>query len=80
MVCVSVDPPIESDQQDDLEVRAHVEFATAYKDGAKVYAISDGGADSCVLGQNAHVLHETGRYATLIGMIPTVLVLLGSPL
>ena len=41
---------------DDIEIRAHFEYAEAYAD--KIYAISDGGADSCVLGKQigrAHV-------------------------
>ena len=53
---------------DDIEVRAHFEYAEAYAD--KIYAISDGGADSCVLGKHAHVIHHTGRTATLVGYDP----------
>jgi len=55
---------------EDIEVRAHIELAEQCKDPEKVYAISDGGADSCILGKHAHVLHETGRYATLVGYDP----------
>ena len=58
------DPP-----SDILEVRAHFEYGHTLKDG-EVYAISDGGADSCILGMNAKVLSYTGRYATLIGYDP----------
>ena len=54
----------------DLQVRAHLEYAEHFKEPAKVYAISDGGADSCVLGQNALVVAETGRYARLVGYDP----------
>ena len=35
-----------------------------------MYAISDGGADSTVLGRHAQVIHNTGRYATLVGYDP----------
>ena len=56
------------DDVDDIEVRAHFEYAEAYAD--KIYAISDGGADSCVLGKHAHVIHHTGRTATLVGYDP----------
>ena len=55
----------------DLEVRAHLEYArilTSVQNST--YAISDGGADSCVLGKHAHVINETGRHATLIGYDP----------
>ena len=60
----------EYDMKDSLEIRAHFEYATLFDDPKKVYAISDGGADSCVLGKHAHVIHETGRYATLLGYDP----------
>ena len=59
-----------TDDTEDIEVRAHLEYAVACKEGNKIYAISDGGADSCILGKNAHVLHETNRYATLVGYNP----------
>ena len=55
---------------DDIPVRAHFEYATVFDNPKRVYAIADGGADSCVLGANAHVIHETGRYATLLGYDP----------
>ena len=35
-----------------------------------VFAISDGRADLTVLGMHAHVLHQTGRYATLVTYDP----------
>ena len=57
------------DTPDDVEIRAHFEYSEVYND--KVYAISDGGADSCVLGTHAHVIHYTGRSATLVGYDPT---------
>jgi hypothetical protein len=59
-----VNPP-----SDILEVRAHFEYGHTLKEG-EIYAISDGGADSCILGKNAKVLSYTGRYATLIGYDP----------
>ena len=52
----------------DMEIRAHLEYSEVFSD--KVYAISDGGADSCVLGKKAKVLHYTGRHATLVGYDP----------
>ena len=52
----------------DITVRAHLEYAEHFKD--KVYAISDGGADSCVLGTNAVVTEYTGRFARLVGYDP----------
>ena len=54
----------------DLEIKAHFEYMDSYKVKDKVYAISDGGADSCVLGRNAVVTAYTGRYATLVGYDP----------
>ena len=62
---VSIDPP-----SDILEVRAHFEYEDndMFKDSA--YAISDGGADSCVLGNMAKVLEYTGRHANLVGYDP----------
>ena len=37
---------------------------------SKIYAFSDGGADACVVGTNAYIAGETGRYAHLIGYDP----------
>ena len=54
----------------DIVVHAHFEYAEVYNDPVKVYGIADGGADSVVLGKHAHVIHETGRYATLVGYDP----------
>ena len=59
-----------TERDEDLEIRAHFEYAELYKDSPKIFAISDGGADSCVLGKHAHVIHETGRHATLVGYDP----------
>ena len=57
-------------EESPLEVRAHIEYIDKLKHLQKVYAISDGGADSCVTGQNARVVHYTGRYAHLVGYDP----------
>jgi hypothetical protein len=54
----------------DLEVKAHLELVDNYSGSNKIYAILDGGADSCVLGMNAEVVSYTGRYATLVGYDP----------
>ena len=58
------------DDSDCLEVQAsfHRAFSCVFED--KIYAISDGGADSCVLGQVVHVINHTGRYTHLIGYDP----------
>ena len=63
-------PPDSMSSKDVLQVRAHFEYCdTTYFNG-KVYAISDGGADSCILGQHAKVLSHTGRFANLVGYDP----------
>src|SRR5687768_10255564 len=36
----------------------------------KTYAITDGGADSCILGKFAKVISHTGQFATLVGYDP----------
>ena len=61
---------LESHSTDDLEIRANFEKMQAFKGDETFCAISDGGADSCVLGENAHVIEETGRFATLVGYDP----------
>ena len=53
-----------------MECRAHLEWASVWDDPSKVFAISDGGADSCVLGKHAYVESYTGRYANLVGYDP----------
>lgn len=62
---VSVDPP-----SDVIDVKAHFEYGDtkAFKDSD--YAISDGGADSCILDRMAKVLEYTGRHANLVGHDP----------
>ena len=63
---IPIDPP-----SDVLEVRAHFEYCdTSLYNNNKIYAISDGGADSCILGQNAKVISYTGRHANLVGYDP----------
>ena len=53
-----------------LEIHAHLEYSQDpwYQD--KIYAISDGGADSCILGEYCKVVEHTGRYANLVGYHP----------
>src|SRR6476620_3322109 len=53
-----------------LQVRAHLEYGNRQWYPNKVYAISDGGADSCIVGKYAKVLSYTGRYANLQGYDP----------
>src|SRR5688572_15022083 len=62
---VAMDAP-----SDVIEVRAHFEYEDneCFKD--KMYAISDGGADSCILGKMAKVIDYTGRHANLVGYDP----------
>lgn len=65
MVRMAVDPP-----SDVITVRARLEYAHHPSVNSKVYAISDGGADACVLGRHAKVITFTGRYANLQGYDP----------
>ena len=53
-----------------IPIRAHMEYTTQpwYPNGA--HAISDGGADACILGHYAKVLTYTGRHANLVGYDP----------
>ena len=62
---VQVDPP-----SDITDVRAHFEYCQGPKFNNKIYAITDGGADSCILGKYATVLSYTGRFANLVGYDP----------
>ena len=60
---IPVDPPspIQSSESDKvISVKAHFGYSMHpyYRD--RVYAISDGGADSCILGKNAKVVSYTG--------------------
>jgi hypothetical protein len=47
-------------------------FRVAYKcvQGGKLYAISDGGADSCILESSAHMINLTKCFARLVGYGP----------
>jgi hypothetical protein len=55
------------DENDTIDIQAN--FRVAYKcvQGGKFYAISDGGADSCILGSSAHMINLTERFARLVG-------------
>ena len=55
---------------DDIAVKAPLEYSMHPDIQSKIYAISDGGANSCVLGKHAKVLSYTGRYANLVGYDP----------
>jgi hypothetical protein len=73
MTQCSVDAPVDTDDayiDGCLQVRAHLEYSNLLEDYNKVFAISDSGADSCVLGKHAHIIHYTGRYAHLVGYDP----------
>src|SRR5687768_14335929 len=63
-----------------IDVRAHFEYEdnACFKD--KMYAISDGGADSCILGKMAKVIDYTGRHANLVGYDPTTTKIMGVPI
>ena len=60
----------DSSEHSDLEVKANLETVINYSHASSYFAISDGGADSCVLGTHAEVISHTGRYATLVGYDP----------
>ena len=62
------DPQNDPDQP--IKVRAHLEYGKQSWYPDKVYAIADGGADSCIIGQNAKVISYTGRFANLVGYNP----------
>ena len=52
---------------EDLEISATFRHVHQCKTENITYSISDGGADSCVLGKDAYVINQTGRFARLIG-------------
>ncbi|HEY8522856.1 MAG TPA: hypothetical protein VIL14_03765, partial [Nitrososphaeraceae archaeon] len=62
---IPIDPP-----SDIIDVKAHFEYIDNSIYDNKIYAISDGGADSCILGKYAKVIDYTGRYANLVGYDP----------
>src|SRR6187200_2710622 len=45
--------------EDDIDIRAHFEYIDTSMFNDNIYAISDGGAESCILGKNAKVLSYT---------------------
>ncbi len=49
-----------------VEYRAHLEYGSSSSSTFKLHAISVGGADACVVGRNAYIAKETGRYAQLV--------------
>ena len=55
---------------DVIDVRAHFEYGDTECFKNVLYAISDGGADCCILGRMAKVLDYTGRHANLVGYDP----------
>ena len=57
-----------SDKDDVIEVQAHLEYSM-HSD--RTFAITDGGADSCILGKYTKVISHTGRFATLVGYDPS---------
>ena len=52
---------------DDLEISATFRHIHQCKTENINYSVSDGGADSCVLGKDAHIINKTGRHAQLNG-------------
>src|SRR5687767_3541044 len=60
-----MDPP-----SDVIDVKAHFEYRDNPNFKNVIYAISDGGADSCILGMNAKVSSNTGSYTNLVGYDP----------
>ena len=72
---VPIDAP-----SDVIDVRAHFEYGDndCFKD--KMYAILDGGADSCILGKMAKVIDYTGGHANLVGYDPKTTRTMGVPI
>ena len=59
---------------DTVHIKAHLDYYHAWygnSTDSTVYAISDSGADACIVGQNAHVLSYTGRSAVITGYDPS---------
>ena len=61
---------VSSENEQPLQVRAHLEYGRQEWYPNKVYAISDGGADSCIVGKHTKVEFYTGRFANLAGYNP----------
>ena len=54
------------------EEKDNIQMVNTAKDKQQQYfAISDRGADFCIVGQNATVVSHTGQFATLVGYDPT---------
>lgn len=62
---VPLDPP-----SDVIGVKAHFEYIDSNFCDGKIYAISDGGANSCILGLKAKIISHTGRFVSLVGYDP----------
>jgi Reverse transcriptase (RNA-dependent DNA polymerase) len=71
----TVVPPIEdslaefsvSDDTDtSVTIRAHLEWSEKFQNNQEVFCCSDGGADACVIGKNAHIIGYSGRHANLL--------------
>ena len=60
----------EDEVEVEVEYKAHLEYANSCSSPSKIYAISDGGADACVVGANAYIASHTERYVHLIGCNP----------
>jgi hypothetical protein len=58
------------DDNDTIDIQATYRFAFKCVQNGKYYAISEGGANSCILECCAHVLNHTKRYARLVGYNP----------
>ena len=54
----------------DKSYKAHLEYAKSHSTSSKTYAISDGGADACVVGSNAFIASYSGRHVHLTGYDP----------
>jgi len=59
------------DDEDTIDIQATYRFALKCVHEGKYFGISDGGADSCILGSIAHVINRTKRYARLVGYDPS---------
>jgi len=59
---------------DDHKLRVDMDIVDFYMNNVSttnpIYGLSDGGADSCLLGQKCKVLSYTGQVATLVGYEP----------
>ncbi|OEU17110.1 hypothetical protein FRACYDRAFT_237518 [Fragilariopsis cylindrus CCMP1102] len=58
------------DDEDTIDIKANYRLAYKCVHEGKIFGISDGGADSCILGKHAHVINRTKRYVRLVGYDP----------